>query len=423
VFTRLLFATLPGVGSLWVARALSLLGLFLFAVVLLRALTPLLRSRARAVLTVLLICALPPFQVYVAWATVFCVPYSAALAGAAALLAERASDPTRRDHVLWGLLGGVLLLLALAMYQPTAMAYWLVTLIVALGRRHSIASLSAFLRSAVLVGVPPMVGAYLMLKIGVWTLGAADTQRSGLVSDIPAKLHWIPQPLGLALNLFNMPQSAAVAAMFACLVIAGTLLFCRDCSGRARVLVLSVAALSVPLSFAPNLLSQENYATFRTVGPLTAVFALLFALLFVSLERERYPAWLRAVARGALAAVAAVSVLLGFVHMRTLIAQPQSREWRRVLAEVDRLPRNATAVSFLAPTFDEGPIRVEYGVRDEFGVPTSASTWADPSLVWLARREAGLPAPRSFTVRVTVGSSAAAQGLPVVDMRRLQQLR
>jgi hypothetical protein len=424
ILTAGLNSTLPGIGFLGVARALSVAGLVLFGLVLYRALVPLVRTPMSGVLIVLFICSMPPFLVYAGWATLFSAPYSAALGALGAVAAARAADASRRERTRWLALGNLLLLVALAIYQPTAMAFWLVALIVALSRRHSPELLPRLLRHVALVAAPPMVGAYLMLKIGVWTLGAAGAQRAGLLSNLTAKLHWIPEPLGLSLNLFNMPQSALVAVVVGCAVVGGALLFARDCKGRTRTMILLLAAVAVPLSFAPNLLSQENYATFRTVGPLTATFALLTALLFVAVERDGTGAWRRLVGRGGLLVLTAVSVALGFNHLRTLIALPQSREWHLVLSQAARLPLQPSVVGFLAPTFEEGPITTRYGVRDEFGVPTSASTWADPALTWLAARQTGRVSGPNLKVLVVVGRGAKLEpGLPDIDMRDLRRLR
>lgn len=424
VLTWAFDSVLPTVGWLRVERALSAIGMVVFAIVLYRALTRLIRTRTAATVITLLICSLPPFLTYVGWATLFCVPYSAALGALAALSAARASDASGRTRKRWVLVGNVLLLGALAIYQPTAMAFWLIALIVALSRRHSPESLVCLVRCVATVGVPAMIGAYLMLKIGVWTLGAAGTQRSGLLTDIPAKLHWIPEPLGLALNLFNMPQSTAFAAVIACVVLSGALLFCRDCQGRTRTTILLLAAITVPLSFAPNVLSQEDYATFRTVGPLTATFALFTALVFISIERDASKAWQTALSRAGLVAVTGLSVLLGFNHLRTLIALPLSREWGLAVTEASHIPTHPSAIGFLAPTFEEGPITTRYGVRDEFGVPSSASTWADPAFTWLAAREVGRVSSVNLRVIVVVGSQAKRQpGIPYLDMRDLKRLR
>jgi hypothetical protein len=421
VLTWVLDAAIPDIRLLWVARALSVVGMVLFGLILYRALRLLVTKRWSAVLIALLICSLPPFVVYVGWATLFCAPYSAALGALAALGAADAAGPARVRKLL---LGAGLLLLALCIYQPTAMAFWLVALIGALSHRHSWESLVRFIRCAALVGVPAMVGAYLVLKVGVWTLGAAGAQRAGLVTDIGAKLRWTPEPLGLALNLFNMPQSTPFAAAVIVAVIFGAILFCKDCDRRGRAAVLALAACTVPLSFAPNLLSEENYATFRTVGPLTATLALFVALAFVAIDRDATHFWRRLLARSCLTAIAVVSVLLGFNHLRTLIASPLSREWRLLVTQVSRLPAHTSTVGLLAPTFDEGPITARYGVRDEFGVPSSASTWADPAMVWLAGREAGTVTSDSLDVVVTVGSDARRRpSIPYINMLNLRRLR
>lgn len=97
-----------------------------------------------------------------------------------------------------------------------------------------------------------MICSFLLLKIGVWTLGAASATRSGIVTDVVAKVRWVPQPFGLALNLFVLPQRAVVAALVACVVIAGVILICRDCRPRERMVVIALATLTVPLSYAPE---------------------------------------------------------------------------------------------------------------------------------------------------------------------------
>jgi hypothetical protein len=418
-----LYSAVPDVGGLWVARALSAIGMVVFAVVLYRALVTLVRTRTAATAITILICTLPPFLVYVGWATLFAAPYSAALGGAAAFASARASESTAGARVRWLILGVAVLVLALAIYQPTAMAFWLVALILALSRRHTLVAVDRLVRCVVIVGVPAMLGGYLILKVGVWTLGAASAQRSGLVSDIPAKLGWIPEPLGLALNLFHMPQSTAFGALVACLVVAGTVVFCRDCTGRARVVAIGLAAVTIPLSFAPNLLSQEDYATFRTVGPLTATFALLAALFFVAIERDGDRGIRKALSKWTLVAVAALSGILGFTHLRTLITVPLSREWRLVESEAARLPAHTVVVGVLAPTVNEGPIKASYGVRDEFGVPSSASTWSDASMVWLAARQAGRANGSHMRVLVSVGrDTKRVSGVAYIDMQHPQHL-
>ena len=270
-----------------------------------------------------------------------------------------------------------------------------------------------------------MLGSFLLLKIGVWTLGAASATRSGIVTDLVAKLRWVPKPLGLALNLSVLPPSAVVAALVACAVLAGVVLVCRDCASRERWMVMVLSALAVPLAYAPNLLTQENYATYRTVGPLTALFALLAALVFISVDRDAQGRWLHGAARIALVGLAAASVVLGTRNVSRLIVIPQSREWKLVRREVSQLPQGAATVAFFAPTEDGGPITTSYGVRDEFGVPSTASTWVDPSIIWLAAKDEKRLRTAHLRVLVTVVTRAPTRPLPAnaIDMTGLARVR
>lgn len=175
----------------------------------------------------------------------------------------------------------------------------------------------------------------------------------------------------------------------------------------------------------PNLLSQENYATYRTVGPLTALFALLAALVCIGLERDQYTKRRRLGARVVLIAVAALSVILGARNEARLIVTPQSREWTLVRRDVAQLPPSAATVRFLAPTEDGGPITTRYGVRDEFAVPSTASAWADSSIVWLAAKEERRLQTAHLRVYVTVAAKPVAgpRAANVIDMTVLASSR
>lgn len=415
-----LYDLLPGVNALWIARAVSIGGIALFAIVLYRALAPAVVARWSAVLISLLVVSLPPFLVYAGWATLFCAPYAAAFAGISALLAAAsAGAPIRRQRARL-LLSGLLFVLALAMYQPTAMAFWVVAFIAVLGRRHSAEAVEQVVRRVALIGVPCMFGAYLTLKIGVWTLGAAGPTRAGLTTDVLAKLRWIPEPMGLALSLFATPPSIAVAALVAVLAVMGAFLYLGDLERGTRDMLIALAAIAVPLSLAPNLLAQEDYATYRIAGPLAGVFALLVSLLFVSAMRAR-PTALRLAGTVGLVLFATGSVVLGYRHLRDLMVLPLSREWQIIHRQAATIPRQATEVGFIAPTFDGGPIKTKYGVRDELGVPSSASTWADPAMIWLALRSGGRDPSRTLRVRVQVqtpveSSSSPPWLIPYIDL-------
>ena len=78
----------------------------------------------------------------------------------------------------------------------------------------------------------------------------------------------------------------------------------------------------------------------------------------------------------------------------------------------------------VAPTINGGPNTTKYGVRDEFGVPTSYSTWADASLVWLALRHEGRTPGPGYRAVVVVGSPAGLPaGVPVVNMLGVKTAR
>ena len=92
-------------------------------------------GRTVAALISVLLCSMPAFQLYAAWATLACAPLAALLAGGASMLAMAPADASMR-RVAARLAGATGLLLgALLIYQPAAMLFWVFLAIALVGAR------------------------------------------------------------------------------------------------------------------------------------------------------------------------------------------------------------------------------------------------------------------------------------------------
>ena len=96
------FAAAGMIDNLRFVRIVTVAGIVALALLLYWALVRSKIGRLPAVLIALLVCTLPPFQLYASWAITFSLPW-AALAGGASLLAGAAVDAPRRhfDRLVW----------------------------------------------------------------------------------------------------------------------------------------------------------------------------------------------------------------------------------------------------------------------------------------------------------------------------------
>jgi hypothetical protein len=113
------------VGNLRYVRLLGVLGIAFLAWSLYRALVRVGWSRDLSFVLAVIVCTLPPFQVYASWTVAAFFPFAALASGWALFLAERAfreQRPLRK----WSFAAGAILLLlsALTLFQPAAMFFW-----------------------------------------------------------------------------------------------------------------------------------------------------------------------------------------------------------------------------------------------------------------------------------------------------------
>lgn len=440
LLTLLTFGHMHGVADLRYQRLGGILGLVLLAWLLSLALARAGLDRRLALLVPLLICLLPPAQVYAAWATAAYFPYAAALAGLAVVVLERAaahlSNRSRwwRAGVLWASAAG-LWLAALAIYQPAAMAFWLFAAVVLFAPDRPLPAILK--RLAIYL---PTMGLLFVLDLTLARLVPAlvlghplDYARSQPVHDVAGKVQWfLSGPLVDALNLAKLMPSRPLAVAVATLMCVGLLLYVRGGIWvRLAKLVLALALL--PLSYTPNLVVAEDWGTYRTQIALCALVALYLAIGLLGGARVARTAWSARRVWGTWSAETAVSWLLaGALVVCALLAVrnvtldfvlPNHTEYTLLTRQLrDANLADARSVTVVECwRLDSTAAEIRY---DEFGTPTCMITWAAPAMTYLALRDIA-PASASLPiVAVSADQIAAVQpGSAVVNMRLLARYR
>src|SRR5262245_24950591 len=325
------FGPLRDIGDLRYLRLAAVIGVLLLAFFVYLTLVSKGWPPYRALALAVVVLALPSSQVYAAWATAglqvwaTLASYMSFRQTERALASPSGTRATRATAfaVLW-------LLIAFAIHQSAAMYYWVFAAAALFAPETTWDAVRR--RSPWYVGV---ASAALVLAYGVYRVGmvvgparAISVARSGLTTDVWEKVQWfVRESLISALNLVYCFPEPWIAVGWAWYVVGGLVLYLRG-GPVERLYQLVLAIAIVPVSYLPNLLVAENWATYRTQTALTSI-----VVLYVFLATCGYERLLRSApaVRGALRHVApwvfaAACGVLAAHNVQTYFIFPQTRE-------------------------------------------------------------------------------------------------
>ena len=328
---------------------------------------------------------MPVFQLYAAWATLSLHVPGALLACAACSVAERGYEapPSRRRGWLAGW-AAFLVLASSTLHQSAAMFFWVFTAITVF---RPDATPREARRQLVWHGAICLVGlaaAFGVFRLGTAIVGRLSLDRAELTIDPWAKLWWfVSEPLVNALNMALLfPRRRYALLAWVLLAIGLTRYFRGSWTDRIRLGLL--AALLMPLSYLPNLLTAESWATYRTTCALTSlvvVYAFFAVQGYGSLLRTRLAA---RILNSGYCGAALVCMALAIYQVQAFVTQPQGQELallRQQLARADFT--HAKQVILLCPP--EPPFEARR--YDEFGNLSSLADWSARPMVSLLLRE------------------------------------
>ncbi len=420
---QMVFARLDSVNQVRYLRLFGLAGTIGFACMLYGALRQQWPSREAAALGALSIVFLPAFQVHVAWAQYWVTPFACLLGGRAAHYASRCSRATAGCDVRSAFRAIGLFLVALTIYQPSAMMFWFFIAVIELPAGGRAQTSMVRLRWPAMVAGIAMVLDFAVVRLSSLLVHFVD-RRSALVQDPLMKVLWfVRTPLIGALNPYALHASTRVGAAVGMALLIGLAAFFRG-PWPQRFAWIGLAAGFLALAYFPVLIVAESWPSFRTRQALSALVVLYCGLAAIGYKRllQRH---FRLPSQGWGTVLAAAGVtgfaLLASAHVTNYFAVPQMLE--RLMLR-DRLAAchigAATGVWVVRPDWTQ---TAAPGVLyDEFGLPSSFHAWAVVPMVRcvladLKQRPAPLPV-RSFGPHEAL--PPAPKGVIVVDMRQLR---
>ncbi len=410
-------------------RLAGVLGIVALALLLQWALVRSQIPSAFAALIAIAVCSTPVFGVVASWAVSFTMPIAALLAGGASMAATStlASPRAERLDRLGAACAG--LFVALLIYQPAAMFFWVFLAVALVGAARHPGAPSRLVKVHALVAGAALMAAFVVSKLVAHLVHdtAAGVDRTGLTHDFVGKGRWfVEHPLYRSLSLFELRYSPWVTA--AAIVLGLIAVAYWFVLGSAQPVWSSATSFAlVPLSFLPNLVVKENNSlVFRTGFAMTSLVALYAALGIVAISvvaRESLKDRLggRALARtgrlGFAVSVALVAVIAYHAsrNVTTLVAEPQYTELKLVRAHVAELPADSTRIGFVSISWYSG---ITPWYSDEIGLASSARPFVAAPEIYLILKEEGrldpnrLPNVDTFAWNTTV----FPQGEPVINM-------
>lgn len=440
-----LFATafwpVATVQQLWIPRLFSICGVVGLALAWWGSLRRLGYGPYLALLAGVVLLLLPPFLLYAAWAAACNNVYGALVAVAAFWCVHTALQETTWSLGLRKTLGGIaLLVVALNIYQPTAMFYvtmmiaWLLSPAFGGPASQTWRRLGEHLAALVLaLGV-----SYLLLRLSA-PLFEGNSRRAALDLDLLSKASWfLEQPLAqsfLVVFLWGeLSTSYALLATIAVSVMSGTVLglfwfLPREAWGRGWRMVGAMSLL--PLTYLPSLVVTERWASFRSRGALAAAVALLVILALAGLGQwlRRWRLWEPYGQMLLLALLVLGGVSLCQSRITNYFVIPFQVEWRAVryeLAKACSSKQVPKEIVFLMPTFDRPVPRQSY--YDEFGHLSTGRPWVPEPMCRLILRDI-VPGRAEYLCQVPVTLVPPGGTVPpstpgrwVIDARSINML-
>jgi Glucosyl transferase GtrII len=409
---ELTLTELTEIGDLRYIRLAGVIGIIALALLIFRTLSTRGWSRLQSTLIAIIICTLPPFQVYAAWAATAFFPYSALLSGLAFIVAEKGLSTRGGSVKTVSLVMAVALLSAsFAVYQPTAMFFWFFAAVFLLDKQDSpLLTLRRFLYFLMIMA-SAMAVAYIMFKAGQALFpGAVGPERSTLCTDVSGKMFWfIREPLRNAFNLHNIYPSTPAAVGFFLFCVFGLMFFLKG-PWIHRATLIALLFLILLLSYMPNLVVTHSWFVYRTiivVGSLVAIYglcALRGCLGLFSMGRRRL------ILNAALLVATVGCLIVSSKNVRTYFIKPQMTEMKLAREAVSLIDLSRVTTIYVIRSHWENHL-APHVFYDEFGLPSSVHPWSSKSMVALFVWEKGQDVPDNM---VTV----AERGLPFVRDER-----
>ncbi|WP_213991143.1 glucosyltransferase domain-containing protein [Sodalis sp. dw_96] len=329
----------------------------------------------------------PSVVVYSAWATCFPFPLSLLLSG----LAYHTLTHEKLVLGLRLLFGILLLILAFAIYQPTAMTFMLFVFFDNCVKKGSL-SFKKLILSLITLAVG-MLACLLMAKALPMALYHHTLDRSAFTRDITGKLAWFwKEPLLNAVSNYNINPVLGWTFFSVLILLAGLVKLTSSKQGLLKILLALMLAVG---SFAPNLVVAESWGAFRSLVALESIVCAVFVMgvfaVVSFLDQD--------LRRTVVTALFAILVIATQNNLYSYFIRPQQAEYQTLaFALASKVDKNYTGEVMFDITDTAWNAFAPLSRYDEYGNISLATPWAPQGMALSLQRAKGY----HFTMRDNV---------------------
>nr|WP_314510049.1 hypothetical protein [uncultured Pantoea sp.] len=360
----------------------------------------LLESQAQRITFSLLLCLLPSFQVYIAWAS--CFPYIAAI-----LLAGTSYRFSIKTGMTSRLIAFCLLTLAFCLYQPAAMTFTFFAAFDLCFSERKVDTKRAVI-SLMVLGAG-MFAALIASKVLPVQLYGHTLPRSAFSYDIPVKLKWFFTEY-LKNVICNFDLGAKTVSVIISSIIIGSGLKKIKAAGNDKFYLMFVLLLIAAL---PNLIVSESMAAYRTLiaGALITTSAFILGLFEISKKLK----WKNAFY--ALLVIAAAS--LSISHLINGYSVPARKEFALLDQAITRqVPKEFKGALYYRLTGEYLPKVATLRKYDDFGGLGLSMSWTFAGMAHFIREKNGMAFTLPANPVITDESACPGECL-IIDSRQV----
>lgn len=343
---------------------------------------------------------LPSFQVYASWAQHVTTPFAGGIALLSAFILTPVCTVRERSRILAIFLSSLLLLTSILIYQPIAMLF-LTGILISIISKPDINTEWKLSRvvDAITVFVMAMFFGLMAFKIGQY-IHPSGSSRYGLVQNIHEKLSWFfSEPIANSLSVYIIPANVILQLTVILIVLLGAFLFIKRRGSNNLLPIFIYGFFCILGSYTPNLATAENWASYRSIGALSAsvVVLLIFmaAELFSYIQRicttniplgkiNKYNWLLATILLIILTTQAQSNVLNGFVL-------PNVTELNNLASALnDKKSQGSEKVTVIIKSSNWSDSAARPMAYDEFGMPSSHTDYYAKTIVNIVLRSTSL---------------------------------
>lgn len=389
---KLFFSRITFISDFRFLRIISLVGMLVVILIVFDILKRKNLSKFEVFILLLFLFTLPAINLSISWASLFSFPLAMLFSIFSAQLVNKTLNiyiASPLKFLCWGS-SVILLLISSFIHQTASMYYWVIVGIFLFFSNFKRDSTSLLIRNFLrflIIWSATMGLSYLWIIFYKTRFTGQEIERINLSSNFYHKLIWfIYEVVVRSLNFHVLSDSRILPIIFLIVMIFGLYLFFKE--RKINILIgFLVVSLLIILSYFPNLVVKENWASYRTQLALSSMFILFLFIASKSIFSKFILRKSWCYFKLILLFLSSIPLFLYSYHQTNTIAYPQSLEIGFIKYKLQEFNKeNHVEINIIQPTFYDLLVNQLYGY-DEFGIPSSIQPWAPEPMVRLIFRE------------------------------------